>query len=810
VRHQISLRNSLAKTNTHISVPSELSRSTFVGIDFGTSTTVASYVVAGEGDLPIKVSRFQIRQPLHDGRAYSHFLVPTSLAWWNDQFLFGQGARDIAANLISGRSYWSSFKMQLGLDLGPRYYDSILGEGHPVATVLTPLDAASEYLKLLRRAIETEVNRLGLPSKIRYSVSIPASFEANQRRDLTTALGRAGIQLDDTALVDEPNAAFLSYLGDAHLNELGEFNLPEGGSVDVLVFDFGAGTCDISVLRITFDGGRLATRNLSISRFEALGGDNIDHAIATRVLLPQLERQNGVNHDDWRMPDLKKRILPTLRTIAEELKILACKSLGRNHHGTALPALAGSTDAVRIPRDFRLRLPKMTLQLSEPELQLSSFAGVMRDFVDPDSRFDSPGDEGMDSVCSVFTPINSALKKAGLESDDLDVVLMVGGSCENPLVQNAISSHFPRDTVIVPMNLRAHVATGAALNSFLIHGLRQLIVRPITSEPILALTRDNADRILVPDGTEMPSATFRIEDLTVGRDDQRTIEIPLCVGGRHKILTVIRLSPTGAEAFAFGARVKLTGKMTIDKLLKVEAQVDGQSVVPDLVSPFANRSLTTRERQLLEAQRRAHISAARHGGRPSIEALVGLAEAFDAAGLHRHAAETFETLQRLDPDQGYETNICYHWSHAGREDLSAHWAELAHEANPGAVTAYNLSLSDSGAPNRPLLREALRFDPDYAPALWVLGCELEREGDPEGKEMILRALRVLEEQLEDKRISESDCSLLIRVATQIGAQQTAETARTILLELNEAAGEYDHENLLTTNGDAKLNQRLRS
>src|SRR5690606_20934297 len=125
---------------------------------------------------------------------------------------------------------------------------------------------------------------------------VPASFEANQRKDLFAALEFAGIEGSEIRLMDEPNAAFLSYLIDMESrSSQGRFiETLQARSRNVIVFDFGAGTCDISILEVSVSQDSILSRNLGISKFWALGGDDIDRAIAGKVLLPQLVGGEGV------------------------------------------------------------------------------------------------------------------------------------------------------------------------------------------------------------------------------------------------------------------------------------------------------------------------------------------------------------------------------------------------------------------------------------------------------------------------------------------------------------------------------------
>lgn len=140
-----------------------------------------------------------------------------------------------------------------------------------------------------------------MPSTSYFSISIPASFEANQRRDLKEALDFANIPFQDNLFIDEPNAAFLSYLIEANSNNLHNYNIPADSPLHILVFDFGAGTCDISILEIGRKNGKLYSKNVAISKFEQLGGDDIDKQIVRNILFPQLLKQNGLDADDRRM-----------------------------------------------------------------------------------------------------------------------------------------------------------------------------------------------------------------------------------------------------------------------------------------------------------------------------------------------------------------------------------------------------------------------------------------------------------------------------------------------------------------------------
>ena len=118
--------------------------------------------------------------------------------------------------------------------------------------------------------------------------------------DTFRAAALAGMELSERALLDEPNAALLDYLLTCRprTDDGQRFDLSRPRTV--LVFDFGGGTCDVSILRVQADGDEQQLRifNLSIARYERLGGDDIDAAIVEHVLLPQLLKQNEIESLD--------------------------------------------------------------------------------------------------------------------------------------------------------------------------------------------------------------------------------------------------------------------------------------------------------------------------------------------------------------------------------------------------------------------------------------------------------------------------------------------------------------------------------
>ena len=97
---------------------------TYVGIDFGTSTTVVSIASLVNGERKIKTLPIKLTQILEDGTKYQSEKLPSVIAWYNGKLLVGEGASNLKYTLTKGKNIWFSFKMEIGEDLGAKYYNS--------------------------------------------------------------------------------------------------------------------------------------------------------------------------------------------------------------------------------------------------------------------------------------------------------------------------------------------------------------------------------------------------------------------------------------------------------------------------------------------------------------------------------------------------------------------------------------------------------------------------------------------------------------------------------------------------------------
>lgn len=776
---------------------------TYVGIDFGTSTSVASIAAVGEDGQGLHTTAIEIRQLDELGREIHSHLVNTCLAWFNQKLLFGVGAARLKQELVSNQTIWTSFKMGLGVDLGPEYNRTALPAGRFEYSIEKPQQAAAVFLKLLYDGIKEYVSKHNLPEQIYYTVTVPASFEANQRQDLFAALKFAGIPESEIRLMDEPNAAFLSYLIDM------ESRSSEGRFVDVLqtkkhnliVFDFGAGTCDISVLEVSVSRESILSRNLGISKFWALGGDDIDKAIAEQILLPQLCGGKNMAKFLFTSTQLEEQVLPHLKSIAEALKI-ACCELAEQRGWKTIEDLKNADSRVTGKPGVPFNIAGKQWQIVEPQISLDEFAEVMALFVGQPCSLESGN-----KIIDVLQPIDNALEKIELTKDDINMVLFIGGSCENPLIRHYVSKHLGRYVeCITPRDLRAHVSQGAALYTLFLRGADIDPIKPITSETIYVLTKGERLQPVVKASSLVPSEGQLQEELIVTRDNQKTIDLPFFSGSMNKPIGHMQLKvPRGSSGFQRGEHVKIEWSISKEKILRVIAEASSIRQVAEFQNPLANEEITEQALSMLIAKQAFNKSVLDGNGRPTANATLAYSSAAKLAGNWRLAAEMLEAVERLSPGTDHSTNICHFYNMDGDNKNALKWSKIAYERKPSAVTSYNYAVvnnlknRDTSAYEQ-LMQECLEHDSNYTSALEGYGRYLMDQGDPEGVELLQRAFNIFKTELDNEELDHSDIQRFKRVANALGKTEiipSIDKFNRNITPIKTSRG-FNHENLVGT------------
>ena len=742
---------------------------TFVGIDFGTSTTVVSVAKYNARSKQVECATLHLVQKDADGIIVEAELMPTVIAINNDgNPLVGEGAYKLKGNpnYTFGENIFHSFKMELGKDLGPVWYNS------QQPAIKSPQDATKFFFKYLKRCIEKACP----DSEIHYAVSIPASFESNQRKDLLEALAANEIPMTGRNLIDEPNAAFMGYINpDETYKE--PIELKDGYNPKVLVFDFGAGTCDISILEISADYQGCHSRNLSISQFTELGGNDIDRYIANNYLLPSLLKNNDMEEDDY-SESQKEVIAVQLMGIAELLKIKICKDC------EFLLDDKGMLDDLIAKNGGRTIEIPVSIYTDYKQLQQEAFTLTYSDFIHTMEVFFKKSIWPTPTMVkrqkrynSVYATINSAIKKAHVSKDEIDYVMMVGGSSKNPFVQRSIKEYFGEGTrILLPPDMQKLVSQGAAIHSLMTNAFDISMVRPITSEPIVIITKDNHSVPVISAGTEIPFPAVKINRFNTGEIEKDCIEIPVCVSNEKKMLANLRIEAPEGNAFPVNTPIEVTLEMNADKVLAVHATCQGEECTVESENPFANTYQTDDERKIMLAERETYVAADKNGGIPTKDSLVKLRNAYSNAENEYREAEVLEMQLKYYPqDNMYNRlGVLYHnCGNISKAIYNFRKAIAADEENPWPHSNLGHDLYRIGKYReaKKELERAIELKADLPAALIILGEIYDEEEDKDtANELFEQAYNILMRYFHQGQMEDYEYSWLQSVARSLARE----------------------------------------
>lgn len=723
------------------------------GIDLGTSNSSICYVnPKGRHQLPY-VHVEAVRIPRDEAGEYSHRL-PSVLYLAGKQVSAGFEAQ---AKWKKGR-LWETLFPSAKSDLGAhRFYEQAASP-----KLDTPIKVQAE---ILRRLIDAAKERTGEdPCKSRVVITVPASFEMGQRKDTLAAAKLAGLKLGDGDLLDEPNAAFLDLVNSQAIDRL-DLSAPK----NILVFDFGGGTCDLSVLRVQRDNKKaplsLLIENLAISNYARLGGDNLDLLLVHKILLPKVCAASDVQFENLSERD-KRDLRWHLKETACQLKERLCEK-ARAARQKSKPANLKQVWAVEA---FTLSDAGMATRKKKGELTYPEFEALLQPFVDRSSHQRLTLADGY-YMGSIFAPVMESLEKAKLGPDQIDAVLLNGGSCRNPLVVHAFraSGIFPNAEILDQGDLDLAVARGAAVRCFYQHCQEYDPIKPIVSTELGLITHGHKYETLVEAGTRLPfpaKGTFkRFEDrFSIPREGLSKIHLPIYTGKEGNRRLVQTMSLAIADEAARGDEVVVELKVDLNKIMRFRAFLPEHPEVKldvTLENPLAMRSLTPEQRAALEKRRRlAEKRMADPRFQPPVEEWIEL------ANLERQADEperALEILQRLQaqlkrrnetlPAEGHNIlGLCY--GRLGRRDLSLEHYRQASAMEPAKgdyAANCGFTLIHLGRPEEAVgyLRQAVAADSTDGHAYVILGDALRHAGrEAEAMNEFREGKRRLELQLQ--------------------------------------------------------------
>ena len=355
-------------------------------------------------------------------------------------------------------------------------------------------------------------------------ITVPAYFSDKQRQATKNAGEIAGFEVE--RIINEPTAAAMSY------------GLDDEGAQTVLVYDLGGGTFDVSILELA-DG---IYEVVATKGDNELGGDDWDEAVID-WLADEFESEHGIDLREDR------QALQRLTEAAEEAKI---ELSSRKETKINLPFIAADDDG---PKDL------------EASLTRAKFESLTADLVE-----------------RTVGPAEQALSDAGLSTDEIDSVILVGGSTRMPMIQEKVeelTGKEPKKNV----NPDEAVALGAAIQGGVLSGdVDDIVLVDVTPLSLGVEVKGGLFERLIDRNTTIPTEESKV--FTTAQPNQTMVQIRVFQGEReiaaeNELLGAFALSgippsPAGVP------QIEVTFSIDENGIVSVEAEDKGSGSKEDI------------------------------------------------------------------------------------------------------------------------------------------------------------------------------------------------------------------------------------
>ena len=340
----------------------------------------------------------------------------------------------------------------------------------------SPSDVSAEVLKEIKKAIEDK-SGCTIGDVV---ITIPANFDNNQRQATRDAISKAGFDMNRVKLLNEPSAAAICY-------GLGQ----DTSSKKIMVYDFGGGTFDVSILDISNGNYKVLVHDGD----NFLGGSNIDEIILKWLLKTWEETYGEELIPEGLTPEAKSQTRSGLLSLCEQAKE---QLSSMDEYDIEPPIFMEEGYAVTLTRD------------------------ILNDLIDKE----------LDKTIAI---VERALEKAGLSRDDMSRVVLVGGSTRLLLVQKKLARHFGKEKTTQSVNPDECVAKGACMAL-----VYDILPKEKTAFSLGTSLINNEVECIIPSNHDIPCSESVV--LTTAVDNAETIYTQLCQGRSTYVEEVAPLS----------------------------------------------------------------------------------------------------------------------------------------------------------------------------------------------------------------------------------------------------------------------------